>query len=291
MWGRGPTRAITWTLTALLAVTGVAALAPWIGREPVHVTVGSEGDAGGRAVLKASADAHRGAAERALGLGIGALEREPVLYGGEVWFLQRALEVRPDERLRWRLQRAVKKLAGTREERLVNPTAPLFSLPEDPGRGIMRLAHYLLAPIGAPKVRAVEFISDFLSHDADGYVLTHQLLVLEWARAAGLDLPEEVRQRRRPVLDRMKSEQAGQQVFSDLFVERTALLIAFASPPASDAGRWVDTVLREQRPDGSWHDSKRSVLAFDGQQSWAVHPRGHTTGFAVGALLYFLERY
>lgn len=230
------------------------------------------------------------AAVRALARAIAALEREPSLDVGGVWFLQKLYEVYPDEGIRRVTERGVEQLAGQPDARLINPQAPRPSLPSDPGRGILRLSRFVLAPLGTPVERAARFIADFVATDETGYVLTHQFLVLEWARELGLDLPEAVRGRRRRLLEGIAREQAADGRFSDLFVERAAILARFASDTPADADRWVRVMLHAQRGDGSWVHQGATTLAYDGQAAPAAHPRGHTTAIASNALGFYLHR-
>lgn len=230
-------------------------------------------------------------AARALYKGIQALSREKEMGVGEVWFLQQLLRVRNDAVLRERVERAVHEVATAPNALLVNSGARRLPLPDYAGRGIRRLMNSVLAPVGEPIERAQQFIADFVATEEEGYVLSHQLLVLQWARTVGLPVPQEASQHRRRILQRMAAEQAGSSEFTDLFAERAAVLLLYGSPRREEAERWVDVIVHAQRPEGHWLDPRPSSFTYDGQRAIAVHPAAHTTAGATAALGFFLHRF
>ena len=237
-------------------------------------------------------DPRAATATRALAAAVAALSAAdaPAMEPGEAWLLQRLARARPDDAALGALMaRTEQRLAGHRAARLLQPDAAPFALPEDPGRGIVRLATYIFAPVGAPAARAAAFIDDFTATPGVGYVLTHQWLVLEWAHGLGLGLPAAVAARRDDLLERIAAEQRADSQFSDLFAERAALLLAFGQPSAAAAGGWVEVIAAAQPADGRWV-SGRSALAYDGQHATASHPWVHTTGFVAAAMGFYLER-
>ncbi|HSP99941.1 MAG TPA: hypothetical protein VL049_22180 [Candidatus Dormibacteraeota bacterium] len=230
-------------------------------------------------------------AARALASAVAALRAAdaPAMEIGEAWFLQQLAAQRPDPDLRALVADTERRLATHRAARLLRPDAAPLPLPEDPGHGIARLANYINAPAGAPPARAAAFIDDFTAAPATGYVLTHQLLVLEWARHVGLALPPAVAQRRAGLQSRIAAEQAADARFSDLFAERAAILLAFTTPEPREADRWMDVIAAAAPADGRWL-STRSAIAYDGQQASASHPWVHTTGFVAAASGFYLLR-
>ena len=98
---------------------------------------------------------------------------------GEAWFLQQLAAQRNDADLRALVTDTERRLANHEAARLLRRDAAPVALPEDRGRGIARLATYVYAPFGEPAERAIAFIQDFTSAPANGYVLTHQIRVLE----------------------------------------------------------------------------------------------------------------
>ena len=231
------------------------------------------------------------AAARSLAAAVAALSAAdaPAMEVGEAWMLQRLAAQRPDPDLRALVAATERRLPHRPAARLLRADAAPVPLPEDPGRGIARLAMYVLAPAGAPPQRALAFIDDFTATPATGYVLTHQLLVLEWADGGGLAVPEAVAARRAGLLERMAAEQAADHDFSDLFAERAALLLAFADPGRREADRWIEVIAAAAPADGRWM-SRRSTITYDGQTGSANHPWVHTTGFVAAASGFYLQR-
>ena len=208
---------------------------------------------------------------------------------GEAWFLQQLALQRSDADLRALVADTAKRLTNHPQARLLRPDAAALPLPEDPGHGVMRLATYVSAPTGQPTARALEFIDAFTATPATGYVLTHQFLVLEWARHVGLAMPEQVWERRGGLLERIAAEQAVDHQFSDLFAERAAILLAFSAPDSREADRWIELIAAAQTGDGRW-TSPRSLITYDGQQAPTNHPWVHTTGFVAAASGFYLQR-
>ena len=231
------------------------------------------------------------AAARTLSTAVGALAAgdAPAMEIGEAWMIAQLAAERADPPLRDLAAATGQRLAGHRASRLLRRDAAPLDLPEDPGRGIARLATYIYAPAGHPPERAAAFIDAFTAAPATGYVLTHQLLVLDWAASAGLALPAAVTARRAALLERIAAEQAADTTFSDLFAERAAILLAFAAPPAAEADRWLAVIAAAAPADGRWV-SGRSAIAYDGQTASASHPWVHTTGFVAAAAGYYLQR-
>jgi hypothetical protein len=230
------------------------------------------------------------AAQRIYGRAVAALSAAdaPAMEIGETWLLQQLARRRPDPALAALVERTRQRLSGHRAARLVDPAAPRLELPADAGHGIMRLANYVFAPVGAPPDRAMAFIEEFTATPLDGYLLTHQFLVLEWAEAVGLTLPAAVRARRAGLLDRLAREQRAATGFTDLFAERAAILLAFAPPPDDEAARWIEVIASAQLADGRWQ-SAPSTFAYDGQNASATHPWVHTTGYVAAAAGYYLD--
>jgi hypothetical protein len=229
------------------------------------------------------------AAARTFAGAVAALRQGEPMEIGEAWFLQQLAAEREDAALQALVEDTGRRLADHRAARLLRADAPSPALPENPGRGIERLANYVFAPVGTPPERAAAFIDDFTATPGTGYVLTHQLLVLEWARSVGLPLPTPVAARRNDLLARIANEQAADAAFSDLFAERAAILLAFSTPAGADADRWMDVIAAAAPADGRWVSAK-SMLSYDGQQAAASHPWLHTTGFVAAASGFYLQR-
>jgi len=286
-------RGALWAAIAVVGLLAIAALAVrWVATDTDGDGVADRADAcpgtpPGRPVDASGCCA----AARALAAAVHALRAPdaPAMEVGEAWFLQQLAAQRDDADLRALVADTERRLATHEAARLLRRDAAPIALPEDPGRGIARLATYVYAPLGEPADRAIGFIDDFTATPATGYVLTHQILVLEWARHVGVALPDAVWQRRDGLLARIAAEQAADTQFSDLFAERAAILLAFATPERGEADRWIDVIAPAVQPDGRWL-STRSPIAYDGQQATANHPWVHTTGFVAAATGFYLQR-
>jgi hypothetical protein len=230
------------------------------------------------------------AAEHALQRGVDALAATDAMKNiGTVWATRQLLRRRPDLPLHDLVVRSVVQFGRDPGAHLINAEVPPVPLPADPARGLLRFNNYVMAAFGAPRDRAVSFITEFLRTDEHGYTLTHQLLALLWAEDLGFELPPELRAQRRPLLARLEAEQRSSPArFSDLYAERVALLLAFGSPPRAEAARWIDVIVAAQQPDGRWVDSAKSSVSYDGQTGAAFHEWTHTSGLSVIALASFL---
>ena len=229
---------------------------------------------------------------RALERGIERLRAETRIAAGDIWVLQRTLRVKPDPALGELVSSWVTRLRADPFRRQIDPTAPPAPLPEDPGSGLKRLFHYVMAPFGAPPERALRFMTEYLAYEeVDGYVLTHQFYLFPWCEEQDIALPSELQALRPGLLERIAAEQAGDAVFTDLWAERAATLLEFSEPRRSEADAWIDRLLSEQHKDGIWADTHPSILTFDGQRARAIHTPSHTTAFALWSFARFLERY
>lgn len=238
------------------------------------------------AALNPEEDADRSplhhAAKEALARSWRIMLQQRSLDAGLVWNLQQVLRMQPDPEMQPYLEDAVEKLAGTSYERLVNPEAPRARLPEDIGSGAMRLSNYLKAPLGEPRERAIEWIAEYVEQPGHGYTLTHQFLALEWARQTGLELPDALLEMQRELLRLIEAEQGGAQLFSDIYAERTGLLLMYGSPPSEAVERWIQVIVDRQLDDGMW-DASRGGAAGRGSK--------HATGWCMVALAAFLDNY
>jgi hypothetical protein len=228
--------------------------------------------------------------KKAYTLGLAATLREQVLTVGDIWLLQKMLKSAPNKALQQMVNDRAADLTGHPFERLINPSTPYANLPEDPGVGLTRFYNYLLAPFGTPKNRAISFIDDFLSTDESGYVLTHQFLVLKWAEQAGLELPEQLEAKRQKLLDQILRKQLADKSFSDLYVERVAILLYFGDPDALAAAKWIKTIVNAQLQDGSW-GLYAGHLSYDGQSITGKPGTSHTIVSALLSLRTYLDKY
>jgi hypothetical protein len=222
--------------------------------------------------------------------GSAAIMREPVLSVDEIWVLREILKIIQNEALQ---QFVTDKTASLGEHpflRLIDPGGSRVDMPTDPDSGFTRFYYYVLAPFGKPEKRAISFINDFVATEESGYILTHQFLVLEWAKQTGLELPKKLRNKRKGILERMLQEQLADDSFSDLYAERAAILLRFKKPKAKDAANWIHTIVRSQLEDGNWGRFSKE-LTYDGQSSISNPTAAHTTSLSLLSLIIYLSDY
>ncbi len=109
-----------------------------------------------------------------------------------VWFAQEILKDRPDPMLGAWVEHQIPLQEEDMYYPILDPTrlSPI-EIPEELPGGLMKFAIYLLAAVGGPESRALPIFEEYLAlENATGYVLTHQLSGLEWARAMGRPFPD-----------------------------------------------------------------------------------------------------
>lgn len=209
-----------------------------------------------------------------------------------VWLLRDLLEMAPDAELQELVNARTAAFANHPFRIMLDPNAPRMPLPEDPGMGMERYYAYMQAPFGEPKERAVQFIADYLSRPERGYMLTHQLTALVWARNTGLELPPELVAMKDGLLQQIHAEQSneGGIFIMDLYAERAAFLLRYGQVPKRDAEKWVARLVAMQNSDGHWPASQ-AVLQYQGQFGSSLPPPPHTTVLAMMALKMYQTEY
>ena len=211
-----------------------------------------------------------------------------------VWHTDLLLQIRPDPQLQWWADLRRKRLTQHKTYRLVEPSAPLTPLPEDPGTGMAKWYTYMRAPFGTPASTAIRYIREYLQVDnplappESGYILTHQLLVLEWAEMVGVELPPEVLAKKPELLARITEEHARDDVFSDLFAERICFLVLYGDPSASELERSVRVILDAQVEPGVWAPPA-ITLVYDGESHHTEVEPEHARKMAMVALAAYLR--
>lgn len=205
-----------------------------------------------------------------------------------VWHTDLLLQIRPDPQLQYWADVRRRMLSGNKSYRLVEPSAPPHVLPDDPGTGIRRFWTYLSAPFGTPESTAVRYVSDYLAHEEDDYILTHQLAVLEWSKQVGLALPGEVLAKKPALLARITAEHEKDEAFSDLFVERMFFLVVYGEPSDAELERTVRVIVDAQTAPGVWAPHPVSY-SYDGE-TWetTVEPE-HARKMAMVVLAGYLR--
>jgi len=222
---------------------------------------------------------------------INLLLSAPRLQVDALWAVQEMLKIQPDAEISASLDSWKIYVRENDPFRLlIDKSAPRIVLPEKPGVGSRKFFNFVLAPLGSPPDRARSFISQFLASRETGYFLTHQFLVLEWARQTGLDLPQELLAKRTELLARILDEQLKESRFSDLYAERAAILLHFSTPSHRDAEKWVRNILESRKPAGGWGEY-RTVVTYDGENYTVNHTADHTRVLALLALRAYYRKY
>lgn len=232
----------------------------------------------------------RATAERIYSAEMHSVLQEEHWNVGEVWILSEILKLGPDDQLSQFVKAKIDALSGDPFLRIVNPKAPLVWLPKDPGSGRKRFYTYMLAAVGTPTARALSYINKFLSSSANGYVLTHQFLALAWFEQTNSELPIDLKEKQRAILRRISAEQAGAESFSDLYAERFAILLHFSKPSASDAHRWMHTMVNAYLENGMWVRYSESMV-YDGETIIGTPGVNHTRVLALLSIRLYLDQY
>ncbi len=233
----------------------------------------------------------RGDIQTAIDRGVQWLLRDRSASASEIWAIAQFLGHQDHGNLSEWSARWIERHREDRMIRLVDSMAPLTLLPEELGRGALRYIQCIESVAGRPRSRAVAHVSAFLSTEESGYILTHQFLTLPMAEVTALTLPPDVIGRKTDLLTRIAAEQGQEFDCSDLFVERTAILLEYGDCDRREADRWIDVLLSAQREDGSWNDPSISQNSYDGQAFEGRHHPTHTTCLAIWALAAYLDRF
>jgi len=231
----------------------------------------------------------RALVQSSLSRAVDAVLREERLQVSDLWTLRQFLRLHPHQALAEHVDRQAASTPATPFVVLVRH-APPPTLPDDPGHGIVRLSNLILASMAEPEDRALSFLREFLLSDESGYILTHQLLAVEWCEQVGRRLPKELADRRDAFLSRLAKEQALDPTFSDLFAERAALLLLHESPNKDHAAQWVRIILDAQQDDGTW-GLLTWTTSYDGETREITGTRMHTATWAMLALAAYLDRF
>jgi len=207
-----------------------------------------------------------------------------------VWFAQQILKDRPDPKLGAWVKHQIPLKKEDMYYPIIDPTriSPI-EVPEELPGGLMKFGIYLLAAVGGPESRALPIFEEYLAlENATGYVLTHQLSGLEWARAMGRPFPDSTYARSREFTDQIAIEHASDHRFRDLWAERAAFLTLFADPSEEDLARWTDIIVESHLGDGDWGHFATD-MTFDGETRVGEHPRAHVRGMSMIVLSRYLS--
>lgn len=211
---------------------------------------------------------------------------------GTLWIMRKLTEYTGDGRYGdWVDEMVPLASSNDRALRLVDPSRPKPVLPVDPGRGFLRFGNFVVAPVGQPELLARRYVLQFISEAGEGYVLTHQIVVIEWAREQGLTLPASVEDRKQQMLQALEREHDADPQFSDLYAERASILVMYGDAPPEKMATWIGLIVDAQRKDGSWEPSSQTVV-YDGRESVAKRTEAsHTQALALLALAGYLKHH
>ena len=219
------------------------------------------------------------------------LRQKRAFSSGSLWTMRKLAEYTGDGRYDDWVDKMV-PLASSNDPglRLVDPSQPKPVLPDDPGRGFIRFGNFVMAPAGQPEFLARRYVLQFISEPGEGYVLTHQIVVIEWAREQGLTLPASVEDRKKQMLQALEREHDADPQFSDLYAERAAILVMYGDAPPEKMATWAGLIVDAQRKDGTWPQSGQTVV-YDGRKSVARKTEAsHTQALSLLALAGYLKR-
>jgi hypothetical protein len=210
-----------------------------------------------------------------------------------VWHTDLLLQIRPDPQLKWWADVRRPLLESHETYRLIEPTAPLYPLPDDPGTGLDKWYVYMRAPFGTPPSTALRFVADYLGPELaapeTGYILTHQLAVLEWAKETALELPAELLAKKPILLERISAEHANDNEFSDLFAERIMFLVVYGDPTDEELERSVRVIVDAQVERGVWTPAP-ITLTYDGESRYTEVEPEHARKMSMITLAEYLAR-
>lgn len=146
-------------------------------------------------------------------------------------------------------------------------------------------------PHADPPRRSFDLIIDFFVTPHQGYLLTHQVFMLEVAKSRGIELPPTIFPNGSQFISKIYLEQREDTQFSDLYARRTLMLLLYSVPPEELARNWVNIVLAAQQEDGSWSDSKPYDLELDGEAFTITPDPVSTTVMATFAVSAFRKHF
>ncbi len=228
--------------------------------------------------------------DAAIELSVDCLNSFAVVYSDQLWFLlqaqQRVNSSRLDKVLDQLRARATNDGMLALVAMQVSKKAPPPTGPT-PWQELVTLMRHSVACRNGDEPSSE--LQTFVSEKHEGYVLTHQILAVEWARYVGCSVPDEWYARESELIDYVRAELESDESFSDLFVERVAV-VALAGKPSSLKGEWLERMLAAQSTDGCWRSRERVRIQFRGHSLLSTTdyiPLEHTTSLIVSTLAHY----
>ena len=122
-----------------------------------------------------------------------------------------------------------------------------------------------------------EILRELFNNRYTGYLSTHQLLAIMWLKEQGYQ-DKRIEPKIKEIVEQIVFEQVSEDEFSDLLVERTAV-IAYAGYRERIEKRWIEIILNAQKEDGHWAPPPPKINVYISDL--------HTTILAVWALIQY----
>ena len=230
-------------------------------------------------------------AKKAFDAAIIYFKNQPIIGVDAIWGLKKVLDRHNDSEL----AKFVDKMIGINSKdpfiRLVDASAEFVELPASPGVGPKKLFNYLLSCVGKPPEIAISLLREFLSIKGRGYILAHQLCVIEWAQEVGRFLPKDIPEKKESFCSRLLHEQQNDKEFSDLYVERVAFLLLYHPDlNVQDVMEWMRTLVEKQQDDGSWGELM-GFFKIDDDDYVNYPPATHSAFLGLLALSEYIYRH
>lgn len=209
----------------------------------------------------------------------------------EAWVLGRIGEAQHSRRTKQAWEEAIdSRISSSTLGRLVDPDAERPQVADDLQENVFpRMTEAARASLGEPKSKALDQLREYTGEEATGYLLSHQVLVLEWWRDGGRDLPEDLQARKKDLLQKVREEQRKAEGFSPLFAARAAVLLLVGGDRCpSDFERWARTIFEAQKEDGSW-PSGTAQIAYGGKTVELELPPAQVAGHILAVLRRYLD--
>jgi hypothetical protein len=220
----------------------------------------------------ASSSAERALVRAAFQRARGYIVAAPKLELDEIWVAQQAARLVADDEFAAQLEGKVSSQRESLYFRLLDPKAAPPALPDDASHGLARFFNNLMTPFAEPWERGLQWLRRFVGEDVSGYILTHQLLALEWALALDRTLPRDLDQQRPKLVAKIRSEQqADRGGYSDLYAERAFVLALFGQASVTELREWALVIAGAQQDDASWGNPP-ITYSYDGQSRTAQRP-------------------
>ena len=146
------------------------------------------------------------------------------------------------------------------------------------GSDLMIMEDWLIAAVNCKDFTpSEEILRELFDTKYSGYLSTHQLLAIMWLKEQGYQ-DGRIEPKIKEIVEQMVLEQVSEDEFTDLFVERTAVIL-YAGYREKIERRWIEIILDAQKEDGHWTPPPPKINAYISDL--------HTTILAVWVLIQY----